>query len=122
MGMAPCLSSAIVEEEIMLRKEKKRTDSKGESKTGKKVYKNVEFAFYSPQAMNVHVAGEFNNWNHELLAMKKDKDGIWRLKVKLPPGRYEYKFFADNAWIENLPNAETIPNPLGTQNFVITVE
>jgi 1,4-alpha-glucan branching enzyme len=122
MGMAPYFLSAIVEEEVMVRKENKRAKSKGEIKTAKKAYKNVEFAFYSPEAMNVYVAGEFNGWDHQSLPMKKDKDGIWRLKVKLLPGRYEYKFFADNAWIENLPNAEAIPNPFGTQNFVITVE
>jgi hypothetical protein len=87
----------------------------------KKTYKTVEFAFQSPEAMGVCITGEFNDWNTQSLPMKKDRDGVWRSKVKLLPGRYEYKLFGDNAWIENLPDAEAIPNPFGTQNFVISV-
>ncbi len=106
----------------MVKKEKKIVNSKAQTKIGKKTHKNVEVSFYSPEAMNVYVAGEFNGWNTRSLAMKKDKDGVWRLKINLLPGRYEYKFFADNTWIESLPGIETIPNPFGTQNFVISVK
>jgi hypothetical protein len=54
--------------------------------------------------------------------MKKDKDEVWKTTVKLLPGRYEYKFFVDNVWAEDVPGLETIPNPLGTHNFVIWVK
>jgi hypothetical protein len=50
--------------------------------------------------------------------MKKDKKGVWKMKIKLPPGRYEYKFFADNAWVEHLPGIEKSSNLFGTQNFI----
>jgi len=106
----------------MVKKKIKIVNSKGKIKIPKKTYKNAEFAFYSSEAANVYVAGEFNGWNTESLPMKKDEDGVWRSKVKLLPGRYEYKLFADNAWIENLPGAESIPNPFGTQNFIILVK
>ena len=62
--------------------------------------------------MNVYVSGEFNLMvgipNH---LMKKDKEGVWNSKVKLLPGHYEYELFADNAWVKNLPDAETVSNP-----------
>ena len=106
----------------MVKKENKIVKSKGPTKIEKKTHKNVEVSFYSPEAMNVCVAGEFNGWDTRSLPMKKDEDGVWRLKIKLLPGRYEYKFFADNTWIENLPGAEAIPNPFGTQNFLISVK
>jgi hypothetical protein len=54
--------------------------------------------------------------------MKKDKDGIWKAKFKLPPGRYEYKLCADNVWVEDIPGTELVSNPFGTQNFVIWVK
>jgi hypothetical protein len=54
--------------------------------------------------------------------MKKDKKGVWKMKIKLPPGRYEYKFFADNVWVESLPGAELSSNPFGSQNFVTWVK
>ena len=106
----------------MVKKENKILNTKGKSKTGKKTYKNVEISFYSPEAMNVYVAGEFNGWDTQTLPMKKDKDGVWRSKIKLFPGRHEYKLFSDNVWIENLPGAEAISNPFGTQNFIISVK
>ncbi len=106
----------------MMKKEKKNMKSQRKLEVPKKTYKPVEFAFHSPWAMSVCVTGEFNDWNTPSLPMKKDMDGVWRSTVKLLPGRYEYKLFADNAWIENLPDAEAISNPFGTQNFVILVK
>ncbi len=106
----------------MVKNEKKIVKSKSPTKIGKKTHKTVEVSFYSPQAMNVYVAGEFNGWNTGSLPMKKYEDGVWRLKIDFLPGRYEYKFFADNTWIESLHGIETIPNPFGTQNFVILVK
>jgi 1,4-alpha-glucan branching enzyme len=111
-----------VEEEVMVKKQNKILNSKGKTKTGEKTYKNVEISFYSPEAMKVYVAGEFNGWDTQLLPMNKDKEGVWRSKIKLLPGRHEYKLFADNVWIENLPGAEAILNPFGTQNFIISVK
>lgn len=105
----------------MAKKDIKSKNKKGTAKTAKKVHENVEFTFYSPGGMNVYVAGEFNGWDPYSLPMQKDDDGTWRVKVELSPGRYEYKLFADNEWIENLPGVEVIPNPFGTYNFILSV-
>ena len=106
----------------MAKREAKRINRKGKTKSTQEIGENIELSFCSPEAMNVYVAGEFNSWNTELLPMKKDKDGIWRAKVKLLPGRYEYKLFADNAWVEDLPVPETVFNRFGTRNFIISVK
>lgn len=106
----------------MTKKERKKMISQRKVEMPKETYKNVEFTFYSPGAMNVHVAGDFNSWSTQSLLMNKGKNGIWKSTVKLLPGRYEYKLFADGAWVENLPDAETVSNPFGTQNFVIFVK
>jgi 1,4-alpha-glucan branching enzyme len=100
----------------MIGKKKEKVKSKGKEE------KNVEFTFYAPEAMEVFLAGEFNNWDTLSLPLKKDKSGVWKTKINLPPGRYEYKFFADNTWVENLPGAELSSNPYGTQNFVTWVK
>jgi len=84
--------------------------------------KKIEFVFYAPGAMQVFLAGGFNNWDTQSLPMKKGKDGTWKAKIKLAPGRYEYKFFAENVWVESLPEAELSCNPFGTQNFVTWVK
>ncbi len=95
-----------------------RIKTTGKGGTGKTT---VEFVFHAPETKSVFLAGEFNHWDTQTLPMKKDRSGIWRVKVELPAGRHEYKLFADNAWVEDLPNAERIPNPFGTQNFVIGI-
>jgi len=95
---------------------------KGVKEASQKRDRRVEFTFHSPEAKEVYLTGEFNYWNTNSLPMKKDKDGVWKTEIKLPPGRYEYKLFADSAWVEDIPGAELIPNPFGTQNFVISVK
>ena len=80
--------------------------------------KTVDISCTAPDAKKVFLAGEFNNWDTRSLLMKKDKKGVWKIKIKLPPGRYEYKFFADNAWVEHLPGVELSSNPFGSHNFI----
>jgi len=100
----------------MVEKEKKKFKKEKNSE------KKVEFIFHAPEAREVCLAGEFNYWNTQSLPMKKDESGVWKTKVKLHAGRYEYKLFADNNWVEDLPGAELVSNPFGTQNFVIWVK
>jgi len=93
-----------------------------ESKESKNKDRKVKFTFHAPEAKEVYLTGEFNCWGTNSLPMRKDKDGIWKTEIKLLPGRYEYKYFADSAWVEDIPGAELISNPFGTQNFVISIK
>ncbi len=82
----------------------------------------IEFTFCAPEAKKVYIAGTFNDWNTKSMLMKKGKDGTWRIMVKLSPGKYEYKYFVDETWAQDIPSAELVPNPFGTNNCVIDVE
>ena len=109
----------------MVEPESKKMKSKGKSiseKKEKSAEKTVEFTFRAPEAKEVFLAGGFNGWDAQSLPMKKSKGGVWKTKVKLPPGRHEYKFIADNVWVETLPRVEQASNPLGTKNFVLWVK
>ena len=55
----------------------------------------VEFTLYAPDANKVCIAGQFNDWNTKSMPMKKSKDGKWRVKMNIPKGKYEYKYFVD---------------------------
>jgi len=84
--------------------------------------KSVELNLYAPEAHRVSLVGDFNNWNKENLPANKSARGIWKIKVNLKPGRYEYKFLVDSNWW-NDPKAETqSSNPFGSQNSVITIK
>jgi len=82
----------------------------------------VEFSFYAPAARKVIIAGTFNNWNTSALQMKRDKDGTWKIKLKLQPGQYEYKYLADGTWVQEMGNADKAPNSFGSYNRVIGIK
>ena len=58
----------------------------------------VVFTYSDSTARQVFLAGDFNDWKTDDLAMERNSDGIFRKLVKLSPGRYEYKFVVDGKW------------------------
>lgn len=81
----------------------------------------VEFTFMAPDAKKVSIAGPFNDWNTQTMQMKKEKNGQWKIKLKLPQGKCEYKFFVDGVWMNDSACPESVPNSFGTSNSVINV-
>jgi 1,4-alpha-glucan branching enzyme len=81
----------------------------------------VEFALKAPEAKAVFVAGDFNNWTMDKDKMTKGQDGIWRIKMTIPPGKYQYKFVVDGQWKEDPENTKKIADPYGGFNSVIDV-
>jgi 1,4-alpha-glucan branching enzyme len=82
---------------------------------------DVEFTFYAPEAKKVYLAGKFNEWNRTSLPMKKDKDGMWRTKLSMSAGNYEYKYIVDGDWAQELSCPALALNTFGTYNCVIGV-
>ena len=88
------------------------------SEEAKPKAKKVRFNLYAPDAERVFLAGDFNNWDVHNLPMKKDNKGTWEASFALPAGRYEYRFWVDEVWLDD-PNAqERVENPFGSQNCV----
>lgn len=93
------------------------------AKAKKKIEKReVEFLFHAPDANEVCLAGDFNEWDPATIPMKKQKEGLWKTKLRLVPGRYEYKVCADGQWVHYIRGVERVPNAFGTENFVIWVD
>jgi len=66
----------------------------------------VELQLASVEARSVAVAGDFNGW--DAVTMKKGEDGVFRVQLALPPGRYQYAFLVDeHEWVPD-PRAATI--------------
>jgi 1,4-alpha-glucan branching enzyme len=84
--------------------------------------KKVEFQLDSPSAKEVFLAGEFNDWSPTAQPMEKGGDGVWRTTLDLAPGTYQYKFVVDGTWMEDPKNPNTVADPYGGSNSVITVE
>ena len=83
---------------------------------------SVDFTFHSPEAKQVYLVGEFNNWESHSIPMRKQNEREWNVTLQLPPGRYEYKYLVDGTWIENVPGIESVQNSLGTNNLIISVQ
>lgn len=96
--------------------------------TAKKALKSVEFSCVAPKAQSVFVAGTFNDWNPEAAPLSFATNGKWSTKLKLAPGRYEFKFIVDGEWCCE-PGCEgeyhgckkCCPNEMGTMNRVLEV-
>jgi len=84
--------------------------------------KTTEFKLYAPQAKKVVLAGSFNKWNTKKLCARSDSKGSWLVKTNLKPGKYEYKFFVDGAWVNDPRCASCVPNAFGTHNCVVEIK
>ena len=65
--------------------------------SAKNVVKPVSFICLEPQARQVSVIGDFNNWNPQAHPMRRMPDGAWRLEVPLSHGHHQYLFVVDGA-------------------------
>ena len=82
---------------------------------------SIHFAFPAPEAQQVSLAGDFNNWDSKATPMHKGAHGVWHVGVALKPGRYEYRFIADGVWQDDPAAQQRSTNALGTENCVKTV-
>lgn len=98
---------------------RKKTESK--AKSVKSLQRKIKFEFSAPEAKEVSLAGNFNQWNTQANPMKKDTKGIWKATLSLEPGQYEYRFFVDGHW-ENDPSCSScVANEFGGQNCIRVV-
>lgn len=84
--------------------------------------KKVIFSLSAPEAGAVFLGGEFNNWDQTKHPMKKDKKGVWKVSLSLPPGIHQYRFFVDGEWRTDPACSEFVGNPFGGVNCVRKVE
>ncbi len=79
---------------------------RGQSPDGSSPRIPVELQLASTEARSVAVAGDFNGW--DAVTMKRGEDGVFRVQLALPPGRYQYAFLVDGRkWVPD-PRAATI--------------
>jgi 1,4-alpha-glucan branching enzyme len=84
--------------------------------------RRVQFEFQAPEAKEVYLAGEFNNWDENANLMKNDKNGKWKTTLSLKPGRYEYRFIVDGNWKNDPSCSDCVLNEFGSRNCVRIVE
>lgn len=86
--------------------------------------RDVEIVLAAPQAASVTIAGDFNGWNPQRTRLvRSNHEGVWRARLKLAPGVYQYSFVLDGTtWIGD-PLAKTVlADGFGGYNSVIIVD
>jgi 1,4-alpha-glucan branching enzyme len=82
----------------------------------------VAFTFTAPEAKSVQLAGDFTGWQQAPLNLKKQRGGVWKATVPLPPGTYEYRMLVDGQWCDDPQCRKRSPNQFGGENCVCVVE
>jgi 1,4-alpha-glucan branching enzyme len=71
----------------------------------------------------VHLAGEFNGWQVDAhSSLERDAQGVWKGRVLLAPGHYQYKYCVDGQWVVDPENPLRIVNENGVVNSLLKVK
>ena len=77
----------------------------------------------APEAKNVQILGEFNNWDtSNAVEMKKQKNGFFKAVVELETGKeYQFRYLVDGAtWLNDQEADKYVSSEFGTENCVIS--
>jgi len=65
---------------------------------------HADFFCHAPEAKQVSIVGDFNNWNPNVTPMIRQPDGRWMASLELTHGYHQYAFLVDGKRVLD-PNA-----------------
>jgi len=75
----------------------------------------------APEAKEVYLAGEFNNWKLDENSRMEQNNGCWIKNLNLNSGKYRYRFVIDGNWTEDPSNPLKQMNPYGAMDSLLEV-
>ena len=75
--------------------------------SAKRTRHHMDFFCDAPEARQVMLAGDFNDWNPTATPMRRTPDGRWMASLELPHGYHQYLFLVDGQPVLD-PNASGI--------------
>ena len=69
----------------------------------------------------VFLVGDFCHWLTDHLPMRRVGDGEWMLMLRLPPGTYEFRYYADGRWFTDYAAFGLTLNQFKQYNSVLRV-
>jgi hypothetical protein len=109
----------LVENYAYLARARQSADGKDERQT----LRLVPIRFENTKARSVSVVGSFNGWSPSNTPMTRGQDGSWQVKIRLRPGRFEYKFAVDgDDWVPDPANPDAVEDGFGGRNSVLVVD
>ena len=85
-------------------------------------FKSVPVSYFAPEANTVAVAGDFNSWDVQAHMLERNRDGWWKINLKLNPGHYHYRFVINGEqWSDDPENPNKVPNEFASYNSILEV-
>ncbi len=78
----------------------------------------VEFRFYRPDASDVRIAGDFNQWDRSSLVMQHDGNGWWTTTAEINSGDHRFRYCADGKWYTDYAANGVEQSKLGWNSIV----
>lgn len=82
----------------------------------------VVFSVFAPEAKEVYVSGDFNQWELNDDSRMLSHNGTWSRKIHLNCGNYHYRFVIDGKWTEDFNNPKREMNPYGQLNSLLEIK
>ncbi len=81
----------------------------------------VTLTLKAPDAQEVYLAGEFNNWKLDDSSRMEKTNGCWTKSLNLGNGKYRYRFVVDGNWMEDTNNPLRQLNTYGTHDSLLEI-
>ncbi len=82
---------------------------------------NVFFSIFAPDAREVYVVGDFNNWKIDGDSRMQKDGSFWAKRINLNSGKYRYRFVIDGKWTEDPNNPSKEVNPYGEMDSLLEI-
>jgi 1,4-alpha-glucan branching enzyme len=87
----------------------------------------VKVTFSLPEAVQgetVFLVGDFNNWDENATAMKRQKNGSFTVILDLEKGReYQFRYLVNGSeWHNDWEADKYVPNPYSGDNSVVVTQ
>jgi chromosome partitioning protein len=82
---------------------------------------SVIFRSHNPEAHEIQLAGDFNDWMPHTTPMRRLAGGDFEAKLRLPRGRYRYRLVVDGRWLHDHHNPIVETNEYGELNSVVEI-
>jgi hypothetical protein len=85
--------------------------------------RSVELRLVAPTGSRVVVVGDFNDWDPAATPLRPaGEPGVWKVELRLKPGRYHYTFLVDQLhWVRDPSEPPVAQTDFGTPVSVLTV-
>ena len=81
----------------------------------------VIFRSRHPDASEIQLAGDFNDWMPHTTPMRRLTNGDFECRLRLPKGRYRYRLVVDGRWLHDVHNPVIETNEYGELNSVVEI-